>query len=144
MQVVLVQLEGLPPAEARRALAEVHDHIDDRAAGAAHKLGRPGPDLKVHAPHDPAARARVVVLHELIRYPKLRVQVVPVALMKEPALVAEDPRSDEDRTLQPGLEPFHVNTPLDCASEAETLAKAGPANARSDQFRPSAVIDSSG
>ena len=49
-------------------------------------------DLEVHAPHHPAPRARVVVLHEqlVLRDPGLGVPAAPVGLDEEAALVTVD------------------------------------------------------
>src|SRR5581483_1805186 len=65
--VLIAQLEGLPLTELGRANADVDDDVDDRAPNAAHELAHSG--LVVHAPNDTSARARVVVLDELLLDP---------------------------------------------------------------------------
>jgi hypothetical protein len=48
----------------------------------------------------------VVVLNELLGYPELSVDVASIVLVKEPALVRVDARTDEDGTVEPGVELF--------------------------------------
>jgi len=55
MALLVVQLEALPVAEGGRPAADVHHHIEDRPAGAAHQLGDAGIDLEMHAADDPPA-----------------------------------------------------------------------------------------
>src|SRR5438270_665755 len=69
------------------------------------QLGLPG--LEVHPAQYPAARARVVVLHELVGHTQLGVAVAAVGLLKEPAFVAVHDRLDQDRALQLRLERLH-------------------------------------
>jgi len=54
-----------------------------------------------------AARARVVVLHELRRNAVGRPRVGAVGLEEETALVAVDPRGEQDESGQLGGQPFH-------------------------------------
>ena len=56
-------------------------------------LAAPRADLEVHAAHDAVARARVVVLDQLLRDAELREGAAAVGLDEEPALVAEDVRA---------------------------------------------------
>src|SRR5207244_8990333 len=99
-------LERLPLAERGRAAAQVHDHVEDRAARTADELGHAAPDLEVHAADDPVARAGVVVLDELLQDPELGVYSAAVALVEEAALVAMDDGLDQHRPLKPGFEPY--------------------------------------
>src|SRR5215210_2899421 len=107
VEVLVAQLEALPATEARRARADIHHHVEDRPAGAAHQLGHPVPGLEVHAAHHPAARAGVVVLHEVVGDAELRESGPAVALEQEAALVSEYLGSDEDGSLEPGLKSLH-------------------------------------
>ena len=91
---LVVELERLPLTERRRARAHVDDHVEDRAARAADQLGHPVADVEVHAAHHAAARARLVVLDELVLDPQVREDVAAVGLGEEAALVAVDGGGD--------------------------------------------------
>src|SRR4029077_697197 len=108
MEVLLVEAEGLPLAERRRAAAQGHDDVDDRAAAAAHELGHAVADLEVHAAEDAVAGSRVVVLHELLGDAELRVDLAAVALVEEAAVITGDPRADENRALEACFKPLHA------------------------------------
>ena len=101
VEVLVGELEGLPLAEGRRPAPEVHHHVKDRAARAAHELGRPVADLEVHAPHDALSGTRVVVLHELLGNAEVGVHVAPVALVEEAPLVAMDHGLHQHWPLEP-------------------------------------------
>ncbi len=49
----VIEFGPLPVAERRGTATNVHDHVVDGPAGAAHELGHAG--LKMHTSHDPAA-----------------------------------------------------------------------------------------
>ena len=96
---LIVELDGLPLAVGGRAPAQVDRDVEDPPARAAHELGDAVADLEVHAAHDAARGARVVVLHELHlrRHAELAVPLVPVGLGEEAALVAVDGGLDHDK-----------------------------------------------
>ena len=81
-----------------RARARVDDDVEDRAARAAHELRHPR--LHVQAAHDPAARARVVVLDEVVVDPQLGQHASAVGLQEEAALVAVHDGLEQQRAVQ--------------------------------------------
>lgn len=56
--------------------------------------------LEVHAPHDPAPRAGVVVLHEVSLDAELSEPIAPIGLEEEAALVPMDDGLNHHGTLQ--------------------------------------------
>ena len=104
-QVLVVEGDRLPLAEGRRSLPNVDEHVDDLSARAADQLGHAG--LEVHAPHDPSARARVVVLDPGVFDAKLGENLLAVGLGEEPPLVAVDRRLQQDRALESGRQRLH-------------------------------------
>ena len=65
------------------------------------------PGLEVHAANDPAARARVVVLDEVLAIPSSAKALCAEGLEEEAALVAVDGGRDQDGAGEPGLERLH-------------------------------------
>src|SRR3954451_12333488 len=111
VEILVAELEALPLPVARRALAQVHDDVVDRAARAAHELRGAGADLEMHPANDVRGRARVIVLRHLLGDPEIGVDTAPIALHEEAALVAEHPRLEQYRPVEPGLELLHARAP---------------------------------
>ena len=64
-----------------------------------------GPDLKMHAADEASPRARVVVLDEVVGDPDRAVAVANVRFLEEPTLVSVNGRREQDRAIEPRLEP---------------------------------------
>ena len=79
--------------------------VEDRAAGAADELGLAG--LVVHAADDALARARVVVLDELVDDAQLAEHARAEGLDEETAFVAVDRGGQQDRAGELGRERLH-------------------------------------
>ena len=105
--VLVGQLDGLPLAVGGRAAADVDDDVDDRPAGAADQLGLARVGLEVHAPHDPAARPGVVVLHPVVGDTVVGEDARAVGLGEEAARVAVDRGLDQQRAVQVGRCDLH-------------------------------------
>jgi hypothetical protein len=61
----------------------------------------------MHPAHDPAPRARVIVLEELISDSELGEGVAAIGLLKEASVIAMDDGLDQDRTLEADGERAH-------------------------------------
>jgi hypothetical protein len=103
MQLV-VELVALPPPVRGRGTPQVDGDVPDRAAQAANELRLARGGLEVEPAQDAAARARVVLLHELEVHPQLAPRVVAERLDEEPAVVAVHVGLDEDEALDLGVE----------------------------------------
>ena len=101
----VVELETLPPTERRRSAPQVDEHVVDRAARAAEKLGHAR--LEVHPTDDPATRARMVVLDEIVLDAELGQDAAAVGFQEEPAVVAVDRRFDQDRPRELSWQSLH-------------------------------------
>src|SRR5204863_392279 len=77
------------------------------SAGAADELGLPGSGLEVHAAQRAAARARVVVLHELGLDAELLPHVRAEGLDEEAALVAVDCGLEQQDAFEADREGAH-------------------------------------
>ena len=93
-----------------RAAAQVDDHVEDPPARAAHELGDAGADVEVHAAHDAARGAGVVVLDEALlgRDAGGGVPLQAVGLAEEAALVGEDARLEDHGTGEAGGDDVHA------------------------------------
>jgi len=117
------------PAECRRRPAEVHDHVEHRADRAADELALRVLDLVVEAAQHAAARARVVVLHE-VDVDAGGGQCRRFQLSKEEAaVIAEDPGLDQLDVGDGGGRDLHRarsrSEAARLAQEAEQVAAIG-------------------
>src|SRR5204862_3236688 len=103
VMVLVRQLGRLPLSKGGRALADVDDDVPDGATAAADELRGAVADLEVHASDDAVRRARMVVLDHLLGDAEIRERAAPVGLHEEPALVAEDARREQQRTVKSGV-----------------------------------------
>ena len=111
---LVVEADALPEAEARRAGADVHDHVEDRAARAAHELCLSR--LEVHAAQHPSSRARVVVLHEAPVDPQVGQPAGPEGLEEEAARVAVHGGLEQDGPVEACRQALHSGARLSTRS----------------------------
>jgi hypothetical protein len=102
---LVLELERLPEPERGRVGADVDDHVEDRAARAAHQLDLTG--LEVHAAQHAQPRPRVVVLDEVVVHAQLGQHGLAIRLQEEPARVAVGHGLDEQGSVQACLEAPH-------------------------------------
>ena len=103
---LVVELVALPLAERRRAGADVDDHVEDRAAHAAHELRLAG--LEMHPADDArAASASGCPERKSARRRPLVEHVRAEALQEEAALVTVHDGLENERPLQRDLGDLH-------------------------------------
>src|SRR2546423_3583781 len=105
--IVVVQLVPLPPPVRRRVAPQVHRHVPDPPAQAAHELRLAGAGLKVQPAKGAASRTRVGVLQELRLHAQLTPAGLAEALEEKAALVAVDLGLDQDDAVELRVEPPH-------------------------------------
>ena len=106
--IILRQLHGHVLAVGRRAIPDVHGHVQHLAPNAPHQLGlRERRPLEVQSPHHAVARHALVVLHErhvtyfLVKLP------LGIALEEIASRVLEDTWFDNDHAVNICLDYFH-------------------------------------
>src|SRR5687767_12022756 len=104
-------MDAGPPAERRRAPAEVDRHVEYFTHYDPHELPLRLPDLVMQPAQHAPARARMVVLHEICLDAGLLPENALVhALEEEPALVPEHPRLDYQDFGYIGADDVHQPT----------------------------------
>src|SRR5690606_4500833 len=98
-----------PSTEALRAHPHIHGDVPDFAVQHADQLPLPVRLLEMEPAEHPAARPGNVVLHELRGQPQRVVAGLVPALQEMPALVAKDPRLDQEQPAEAELPHVHVS-----------------------------------
>lgn len=93
--VLLGQIDSDPLPEMRRTNSNIHRHVVQRPACAAHELSLAVRVLIVQTSKDPASRARVVVLDENSIDPLFLKPSRVIGFHEKSALVSEDLRLDD-------------------------------------------------
>ena len=119
-----IELVALPLAEGGRVRADVHEHVEDAPARAAHELRHPG--LEVHAAQHAARGARVVVLYPVLADAELLEHARAKGLEEEPARVPVDRGLEQKRPLEACLDQLHAGARL------STRSAISPASASDD------------
>ena len=108
--VLFGQFDPDPLAEGRGGLAQIHCHVEHRAAGDPHQLALGLLDLIVQTPQHAFARAGVVVLHEVRAQPGGVVEDLGVVTFHEEATgVAEHLGFEDQQVRDRSLDDFHRN-----------------------------------
>ena len=100
MVLLVIEDVRLPLTVGRGVLAQVHRHVDDRAAGGPDQLRLTRGGLEVDAAQRSLFRPRVVLLDEVDIDPEPCPLAAGVGLEHEPALVAVHLRFDEDDPVE--------------------------------------------
>ena len=109
--VLRAEFGGIVRAAGRRVVADVDDHVEDRAAGHAHELGLEVGFLPVHSAQGALAQVvRDVALHPVDLDPVFRGFTVAPGPGEESALVVDLLDLDQDGAFEPGRVEDHSNT----------------------------------
>ena len=138
MAARVVELAALPLAERRRVAPQVDRDVEDAAAGHAHELALAGVGLEVDPAQRAAARARVVVLHEVRGNAVPRPLIRPVGLQEEAALVAVHGGGEQDEAVEACGEAFHDGLHLTREESERTTSNRGSHMPRTATMPPAA------
>lgn len=109
--VVLAEFDPVPLPEGRRALAQVHRHVEDAALDDPYELALRVLDLVVQAAQHALGGAGVVVLHEVhLEAGGLAEDLGVEAFQEETAGVTEDFRFEDQEARDAGGRDLHQNT----------------------------------
>ncbi len=106
-EIVRGERDADPPAESRRAAADIHRDVEHLALDDADQFALCVPDLQMEAAKRAGHRSRVVVLHERALDAVLAVAVDVIGLEEEPAPVHVHIRFDHENVRKFGRDESH-------------------------------------